>query len=270
MANVLKREKQIAVLRLLSEGNSIRSTMRLTGVDQDTIMRLIRRFGDACRSFLDEAMANLSLRHVQCDEIWTFVWKKREGHLQGNEKRDPTVGDIYLHTALDTDTKLLVSFTIGNASPEATHAFIADLEKRLVRQPLTQGEDRPQISTDGWNAYVPAIRKAFRGTVKHGVLIKNYVNPESGRYAPPDLVKADRFNVNGMHDMHVTRRAEQRNNPPVVQTVHAAHLCVLQRSWRTWRRRSRFTSRSTTSATSIVRFDARQQWRPEWSANCGE
>jgi IS1 family transposase len=111
------------------------------------------------------------------------------------------IGDQYLYTALDTDTKLLVSFRIGKRNSEVTDAFIADLEKRLVRVPVMLGESRPQLSTDGWNAYVPAIRRHFRGTVRHGVLIKNYVNPEVGRYAPPDLIKADRINVNGIRDL---------------------------------------------------------------------
>ena len=150
MANVLKREKQLAVLRLLAEGNSIRSTMRLTGVDQNTIMRLLVRFGDACRYFLDEALSNLSLRHVQCDEIWTFC-RKKQGHCRGREMNDPSIGDIYLYTALDTDTKLLVTYSVGKRTSQMTDAFIADLQKRLVRQP-TLAPDSPQISTDGWPA----------------------------------------------------------------------------------------------------------------------
>jgi IS1 family transposase len=217
VANVLCREKQIAVLRLLSEGNSIRSTMRLTGVDQNTIMRLIRRFGDACRSFLDEAMSNLSLRHVQCDEIWTFV-RKKEGHLYGNEKRDETIGDIYLYTALDTDTKLLVTFALGKRNSQVTEMFIADLEKRLVRQPVSDADDTPQISTDGWSPYPGAIARAFGRSVRHGVLIKNYVNPESGRYAPPDLVKADRFNIQGIRDLGTICTSHvERNNGTIRQ-----------------------------------------------------
>jgi IS1 family transposase len=200
VANVLKREKQIQVLRLLSEGNSIRSTMRLTGVEKKTITRLVVRFGNQCRAFLDEALGNLSLEHVQLDEQWTFC-RMKEKQVAKRRLNNAEIGDQYLYTALDTDTKLLVSFRIGKRSAEATDAFIADLEKRLVRVPEMLGEERPQLSTDGWNAYVPAIRRHFRGTVRHGVLIKNYVNPEVGRYAPPDLVKADRINVNGIRDL---------------------------------------------------------------------
>jgi IS1 family transposase len=200
MANVLKREKQIGVLRLLSEGNSIRSTMRLTGVDQNTIMRLIVRFGNACRDFLDATMVNLQLRHVQLDEIWTFVAKK-QGHLKGREISSDRIGDIYLFTALDTDTKLLATFAVGKRTTQTTAMFVADLEQRLYRTPDTIGDHRPQISTDGWGPYGPTIAESFRNTVRHGVLVKNYVNPEVGRYAPPALVKADRFNVNGISDL---------------------------------------------------------------------
>ncbi|HEV3302703.1 MAG TPA: hypothetical protein VG055_23830 [Planctomycetaceae bacterium] len=200
VANFIGREKQVQILRLLSEGNSIRSTERLTGIQKKTITRLVVRFGSQCRAFLDEALANLSLEHVQLDEQWTFC-RMKEKQVAKRRLSNATIGDQYLYTALDTDTKLLVSFRIGKRSAEVTDAFIADLEKRLVRVPAMLGEDRPQLSTDGWNAYVPAIRRHFRGTVRHGVLIKNYVNPEVGRYAPPDLVKADRINVNGIRDL---------------------------------------------------------------------
>jgi IS1 family transposase len=176
VANFLSREKQIQVLRLLSEGNSIRSTVRLTGIHKSTIMRFVVRFGNACRDFLDESLANLSLRHVQCDEIWTFVPKK-EGHLYGNEKRDDTIGDIYLYTALDTDTKLLVTFAVGKRNSQVTEMFIGDLEKRLVRQPEADADDISQISTDGWPAYPGAIARKFGRSVRHGVLIKELRQP---------------------------------------------------------------------------------------------
>jgi IS1 family transposase len=217
VANVLKREKQIAVLRLLSEGNSIRSTMRLTGVDQNTIMRLIVRFGGQCRAFLDEALSNLSLRHVQCDEIWTFV-RKKEGHLRGNEKRNSTIGDAYLYTALDTDTKLLVTFAIGKRNSEVTAAFIADLEKRLVRQPSADADDIPQISTDGWGPYLPSIARSFGRSVRHGVLIKQYSNPEVGRYAPPDLARAERINISGIRDLGTICTSHVERNNLTIRT----------------------------------------------------
>jgi IS1 family transposase len=200
VSNVLKREKQIQVLRLLSEGNSIRSTMRLTGVEKKTITRLVVRFGNQCRSFLDEALMNLNLHHVQLDEIWTFCFMKeyRARKLKLDTSR---IGDQYLYTALDTDTKLLITFAIGKRRWETTNAFVEDLEKRLVRDPGAIGEERPQLSTDGFESYRPAIRRHFGRTVRHGVLIKQYSDKESGRYSPAPLVGTERINVNGINDI---------------------------------------------------------------------
>jgi IS1 family transposase len=212
VANFISREKQIQVLRLLSEGNSIRSCERLTGIHRDTIMRLVVRFGKQCRDFLDEALSNLSVSHVQCDEIWTFC-RMKEKQVARRRLSGATIGDQYLYTALDTDSKLLVTFAIGKRNSEVTAAFIADLGKRLVRQPSADADDIPQISTDGWGPYVPCIARSFGRSVRHGVLIKQYVNPEVGRYAPPDLVKTERINVRGIRDLNTicTSHVERLN-----------------------------------------------------------
>ncbi len=130
------------------------------------------------------------------------VRPQKRGALFGNEKRDNTIGDAYLYTALDTDTKLLVTFAIGKRNSEVTAAFIADLEKRLVRQPVgRRGRHAANLDTDGWGPYGPCIARSFGRSVRHGVLIKQYVNPDVGRYAPPALIKADRINVQGISDL---------------------------------------------------------------------
>jgi IS1 family transposase len=200
VANFLSRDKQIQVLRLLSEGNSIRSTMRLTGIEKKTITRIVVRFGNECRQYLDFALSNLNLDHVQIDEIWTFC-RMKEAQAKRRKLDSSAIGDQYLFTALDTDTKLLVTFAVGKRTAATTEAFIEDLAGRLYRTPDMIGENRPQLSTDGFRPYVDSIRAHFHGTVKHGVLIKSYVDPNVGRYAPPALVKAERFNVNGIRDL---------------------------------------------------------------------
>src|SRR5947207_6746296 len=77
MANILKAEKQLEIVKHLVNGSSIRATERCTGIHRDTICRLLVRIGTGCRELLDAEMRNLSLRHIQCDEIWTFVNKKQ-------------------------------------------------------------------------------------------------------------------------------------------------------------------------------------------------
>ena len=212
MANFISRERQIEILRLLSEGNSIRSVVRLTGIHKSTIMRLVVRFGNDCRRYLDFALSNLNLDHIQIDEIWTFCGMK-EGRAKRRSLDTTAIGDQYLFTALDTETKLLVTFAVGKRTAATTEAFIEDLSKRLYRGPEAIGDDRPQLSTDGFTPYGPAIRNHFHGTVKHGILIKNYVNPDVGRYAPPSLIGAERYNVNGISDLAtICTRHVERNN----------------------------------------------------------
>ena len=77
MANFLPREKQIEVLHHLVEGNTLRSTARLTGVHRTSIMDLMVRFSQACKRFMDAQLRDITLRHVEVDEIWTFVGKKQ-------------------------------------------------------------------------------------------------------------------------------------------------------------------------------------------------
>jgi IS1 family transposase len=211
VANFMKRDKQIQVLKLLVEGNSIRSTERIASVSRNAIMRLLVRFGTACREFLDETLVNLSLQHVQLDEIWTFC-RMKEGLAKKRRIDSSVIGDQYLYTALDTETKLLVTFAIGKRRWETTNAFIADLKKRLVI-PTAIGDERPQLSTDGFESYLPAIRRHFQGAVKHGVLIKRYTDKDTGRYSPPPLVGTERININGISNLATicTSHVERHN-----------------------------------------------------------
>ena len=200
MANVLPKEKQLAVLRCLVEGNSIRSTERITGVYRNTVMRLLVKFGNACHEWLNLQLSNLSLEHVECDEIWTFCGKK-DKNLKGRERASRELGSQYLYLAQDQQTKLIACYRIGKRDHETTQRFVDDLSSRMHRSPDYLGSTRPQISMDGWGSYKPTIRSAFGGTVRHGVLVKQYSNPEVGRYAPPNLSGTDRQDMGGIDDL---------------------------------------------------------------------
>jgi IS1 family transposase len=215
MPRLLSRENQIQVLRLLSEGNSIRSTVRLTGIHKSTIMRLVVRFGNQCRAYLDHKLVNLALDHVQLDEIWTFC-RIKEGHAKKRNLDTARIGDQYLFTALDTETKLLVSFAVGKRTWETTDVFIRDLKKRLV-VPVVMGDVRPQLSTDGFQPYMPAIRRHFQGTVRHGVLIKQY-SDNTGRYAPPTLAHTERINISGISDVATICTSHVERNNLTIRT----------------------------------------------------
>ena len=197
MANVLMFHDQLAVLNHLVEGTSLRSITRLTGVHRTTIARLMLRTGERLRGFLDRRMVNLKLKHLQCDEIWTFVLKK-QAQLKPAEREDPALGDQFLFVALDEETKLVPSFVLGKRNTENTEALMDDLAKRIVVPPLLQPGPRPMVSSDGWAAYPNAVDGAFGGGVDYGTIIKDFTESEQpGRYGPPEMTGAVRTVIQG-------------------------------------------------------------------------
>jgi IS1 family transposase len=202
MANVLSADERLSVIHHLVEGCSLGSITRLTGIHRTTIMNLMVEFGALCRDFLDSQMRSLNLRHVQCDEIWTFVQKK-QGRLHADEKDNPVIGDMYLWVAFDQETKLIPTFAIGKRSGDMARRFMVDLARRIN---LPRGTDTgtipgiiPQLSTDGFAAYPEAVDLAFGRYVNYGVLIKDYRNTDQpGRYGPPELIATERREIFGI------------------------------------------------------------------------
>src|ERR1700722_1510909 len=123
MANVLSKDKKIAVIGALAEGSSIRSIERITGVHRDTIMRLGVKVGQGCTALMDAKMRNLPCRRWEMDEIWGFVGKK-ERNVKMED--DPTLGSVWTFCAIDADTKLVPAFTVGDRSRDTTERFVAD------------------------------------------------------------------------------------------------------------------------------------------------
>ncbi len=197
MAYVLTRQEALSVLHLLVEGNSLRSVQRLTGVHRDTVARLMVRVGERLRGVMDRRMVNLKLKHVQCDEIWTFCLKK-QGKLKPQEVGNDRIGDQYLFVALDEETKLVPSFVLGKRNTENTEALLDDLAKRIVVPPLLQPGPRPMVSSDGWAAYPNAVDGAFGGGVDYWTIIKDFTESEQpGRYGPPEMTGAVRTVIQG-------------------------------------------------------------------------
>src|SRR6266566_2212090 len=104
MANVLKKEKQIAVIAALAEGNSIRSIERMTNINRNTIMSLGVRVGQGCSKLLDSKMVNLNCERLEFDEIWGFIGKKQK-HVTPFD--DFGSGDVWTFCAIDAETKVV-------------------------------------------------------------------------------------------------------------------------------------------------------------------
>jgi hypothetical protein len=118
MPYILKREKQIEILRHLVEGNTLRSTSRLAGVHRTTIQNLLVTFGSSCQDFMDRELRSLTLNHVEVDEVWTFVGKKQARLTLDERATRSDIGDVYLWTALDAETKLVASHLVGKRSAD--------------------------------------------------------------------------------------------------------------------------------------------------------
>ena len=203
--NKLKFDKQQAVISALVEGNSIRSTERMTGIHRDTIMRLMVRVGQGCEQLMDETMRDLSCDNIQVDEIWAYVGKKQRQVTLDDDIG--AVGDMWTFVALDRDTKLVPNYLIGKRTAQNTQRFIADLASRLA--------NRIQLSSDSLTHYVEACERAFGPDVDYGQIVKSYEAAPmgAGRYSPPKVVKADRRPTIGDPDFSLisTSHVERQN-----------------------------------------------------------
>ena len=190
MSNVLRREKQLAVLGALVEGCSVRSTERMTGVHRDTILRLMVRIGDGCANLLDEKMVNLDCQRLELDELWAFCSKKQKNVSSDDDAT--RVGDAWTYVAIDSDSKIVPCFRVGKRNAENTNGFVADVAARL--------RNRVQLSTDGLKMYIDAIRDSFGvDNVDYATIVKSYeaepVGP--GRYSPPKVSSTEKTPVFG-------------------------------------------------------------------------
>jgi IS1 family transposase len=209
MANKLATEKKVSVISLLAEGNSIRATERITGVNQNTIMSLNRRVGDACAKIMDEKMRGLNCRNVEIDEIWGFVGAKRK-----NANRVGAYGDVWTFIALDADTKLIPSFVVGKRDAYHAKMFMDDLAARLTM--------RVQISSDALAAYPDAFERSFGTEADYGQIVKtysvtplgNFAAPAAVRYSPAEVVKVEKTAISGTPDMAriTTSHIEKQNH----------------------------------------------------------
>ncbi|HEV7927738.1 MAG TPA: hypothetical protein VGR14_20470 [Verrucomicrobiae bacterium] len=195
MANILKFEKKVAVVSMLCEGSSIRAVERITGVNQNTIMSLGRRVGDACAKVMDAKMRGLQSEQIQVDEIWGFIGAKRK-----NAGRTGHYGDVWTFIAIDADTKLIPSFVVGKRDAYHARTFMEDLAGRLSR--------RVQLSSDALGTYPEAVERGFGSEVDYGQLVKTYSVEHLGsfkeaasRYSPAEVVKTERTIVAGMPDI---------------------------------------------------------------------
>jgi IS1 family transposase len=196
--NRLKRAERAAIIRALVEGNSIRSTARMTGAARNTITTLLVQLGAACSAYQDRALRNLPCKRIQADEIWSFVYAKAT-NVPEDKQGIFGYGDVWTWTAIDPDSKLVLSWVVGPRDIETGRVFMRDVASRLA--------NRVQLTTDGNRPYQWAVDDAFGGQVDYAQLIKQYggqpgegESPTARRYSPYGITSIEVRRITGNPD----------------------------------------------------------------------
>ena len=207
--NKLSNSKRSQILEMLVEGMSMRAASRVAKVSINTVTKLMVEAGEACAAYHDEAVRDVETRKVQCDEIWAFCYAKDKNVARA--KAAPRgAGDVWTWTALDSDSKLILSYEVGDRSGSTAIEFMDDLRSRLA--------NRVQLTTDGHKAYLEAVEGAFGGDVDYAQLIKLYGEPtgqkgHERKYSPSECTGTRKRRVEGNPDPKaVSTSYVERNN----------------------------------------------------------
>ena len=208
--NKLDHKRRSQVVAALVEGNSIRATVRMTGVAKGTVLKLLVDLGDACERYQDAALRNLKSKRIQCDEIWSFCYAKAK-NVPERLRGAAGVGDVWTWTAIDADSKLVPSWGIGRRDAFVGHAFMLDLASRLA--------NKVQLTTDGHKVYLEAVEGAFGNDIDYAMLVKMYEGdsgkniPSEARYSPAKCTGARTQKITGDPDpAHVSTSFAERQN----------------------------------------------------------
>ena len=161
--NKLPLKTRTLILNMLCEGQSMRATARLADVSFNTVAKLLIDAGKVCADLHDELVQGVTASRVQCDEVWSFTYAKQKNVAKAKAAPDEA-GDTWTLTALDSDSKLIVSWLVGGRDGANAIAFMDDLRSRLA--------NRVQLTTDSHKAYLEAVEGAFGGDVDYAHLIK--------------------------------------------------------------------------------------------------
>lgn len=206
--NKLPLAKRTQILAMLCEGSSMRSISRIVDVSINTVSKLLVEAGEACLAIHDETVRDVKASRIQCDEIWSFCYAKAK-NVPTATAAPEGAGDVWTWTAIDADTKLMVSYFVGDRGAESALVLMDDLRARLA--------NRVQLTTDGHRAYLEAVEGAFGADVDYAQLVKLYgelggKTPER-RYSPARYAGSRKRKVEGNPDpAHVSTSHVERMN----------------------------------------------------------
>ncbi|WP_194792958.1 DDE-type integrase/transposase/recombinase [Caenimonas koreensis] len=157
--------------------------------------------------YQSEHIRNVKASRVQVDEIWAFCQSKQKNVAPGNQGILGH-GDVWTYTAIDADSKLMISYMVGKRDADYALAFMTDVYSRLA--------NRVQLTTDGHGAYLNAVPDAFGTDVDFAMLVKHNgvgTPTEQQRYSPAKLIDAEKRPITGNPDKrHISTSYVERSN----------------------------------------------------------
>jgi len=206
--NKMPTKTRAAILSLLCESMSMRAVARTTDVSFNTVKKILIDAGEACAAYHDEHVRNVLAKRVQCDEIWSFVYAK-DKNVPDAVSAPEDAGDVWTWTAIDADSRLLISYLVGGRDSGYAKEFMEDVASRLT--------NRVQLTTDGHRSYLEAVEGAFGCDVDYAMLIKIYgkskAKDDEIRYSPAECMGTKVQVVSGDPDKdHISTSYVERQN----------------------------------------------------------
>jgi IS1 family transposase len=204
--NRLGEAERTQVIAALVEGNSIRATVRMTGVSKNTIVKLLEEVGRTCAEYQNRAFRNLPCKRIQCDEIWNFCYCK-QANVPADKQGQFGYGDVWTWAAICADTKLIPSWVIGRRDAGTAFHLMQDLAGRL--------RNRIQLTTDGHRVYLNAVESAFGSEIDYAMLVKMYGSDPQGesRYSPAECIGTEIISISGKpNPQHISTSYVERQN----------------------------------------------------------